>query len=460
MRIAMKKGKSAGPALLAAALSAWLATPAAHAGFNIQVLGPYTDPENSADQIYVATAQNEGTGGSFAAQTGVGVNTGSLLDALDVEVTTNTNNLVVDVEGTAGRSSTTYTANIDGTTKDAADGNQYPVFGDGNGGTYIGIGGEASIPGSGELTPTSAFVNTPYSVSQSTYWSTLGGTTKVYFNANASNPLNPVASPSTALYAGQPSSTLDPALQKPAGTVTTGASANNSLTALEVVEVASQGSLSGNVQANQFAIPFANIVVPKGTSGTVQGELGGDQPGDVPFDLSFGSAPPPSVTLSLTGSAPSGSNQIGAITISGHNGSYVPISVSVSGAAQSNGYLSVSGFTSGDEEIYALTATPGSGETLAALIAELNTAASTADAGAQAVAITPTIAHLFPTADIEVDIPGADGSNPAVLAYNLTGDSTGPSITAIGVVPEPTSIGFLVLSSVGLMIRRRRAMQA
>jgi len=441
MRIVTKKTlKTAGPALAAAVFSTLLSGPMAHAGFTVTILGPYTDTENSADQVYVATALNTGAATSSNV-------TGSDLAALDVTITTSVA-MGIDVEQAGSGNFATYTANVDGTTNNASgpDAGSKPVFGDGAGGTFIGVGED--LFASNPHAPSAAFDPT---FNNSAYL-TVGGTQDVYTNSNVG-----AASPTTSNYTGQKLSTFDPAFQP----VNPGTTNNGDVTALEVVDSASSGS--GVVLASQFAVPFANIVVPKGATGTVSGLIGGDVGLNVPFSVTFGT--PVSTggpTLSLTSSAPTGSTEIGSgITISGQHGSYVPTPVLVPSAAQTNGYLEVSGFTpSTDPEVYALTATPGTGENLSALIAELNTAVSSADTGAQAVAITPTIANLFPTADIEVDIPGADGSNPAFLAYNLTGDSTGPKITAIGVVPEPTGIGFLVVGGLGLLARRRRAMQA
>jgi hypothetical protein len=441
MRIVTKKFKHAGPALAVAALGVCVGVPAAHAGFNVTVLGPYTDTANPTYQIYVATALDNG------ALTTPSNNTGSLLTALDVVVTTNGSvDLGMDVEQ---HPTGTYRADVDGQD------NSSPSFGTSSGGTFIGIGQDnLSAAAGGANQPDAGFDPTMTTSS----WTTVGGTQDTYVNAQVG-----AAAPVAAKISGNLTATgLDPAF-KNGTTVNQSAINNGSVTALEVVENGNAGN--GAVEADQFAVPFANVVVPKGTTGTISGLLGGDVGLNAPFSVSFGTTVTSvQTTLSLTSAAPSSSNEIGTgITMSGHNGSYVPQSVSVSGAAQTKGYLEVSGFTATDPEIYALTATPGTangGETLAALIAELNTDVALADAGATAVAITPTIAHLFPTADIEVDIPGGDGSNPAFLAYDLTEDTTGPSITAIGVVPEPTSIGFLVLGGIGLLARRRRAMQA
>lgn len=441
MRSTSKKKMQVASALVAAAFGGWLAVPAAHAGFNIAVVGPFVDTENSADQIYVATAVNEGTGGAFTESTG---NSGSFLDGLQVVVSTSAAP-AIDLTG----SSSKYTANVDGSVSVSGGpdtGNQ-PIFGDGTGGTFIGVGNENTAAGSDQA-PDEAF-NEATTASATNNWVTSLGTTGVYLNSNVNG-----ATPNNA--SGK-ASTLDPAFQNP---LTLGVSTNNTISALEVDEVATPGTGSGegNVLDTQ-AVPFANIVVANGTTGSVSGVLGGDLGKPVIFSVNFGAASTVTAvtTLSVTNSAPSTGTLIGTIAMSGHNGSYVPMSIAVTGAAQTDGYLQVGGFTAGDEEIYALTVTGATSAT----IGDLNAALSAADPGAQAIAITPTIANLFPGATIELDVPGTGLANPDFLAYDLAGSGeTGLAITNIGVVPEPTGIGFLILGGLGLVARRRRAIQA
>lgn len=474
MRFGKKKTlKMAVPALAAAALATWTGVPSAHAGFVVSWYG--NGPVETIDtgngvlyQDYVLQAYNDNAASTPSSPTG------TTFYGADVIIQSSAP-LGIDVEANtvAGspvtNPSNTYTVNIDGSMNDtnpnlnSKNATGPSTFGDATAGTFVGIGNGAFDP---------TFVSSQGE--SGTPVTTQLGTQKVYINSQV--PSKSVANAATAVYSGALSA-IDPQFEnsgsvdgsinnigtksKPNFVYTSNDVSNGNITALEVDTADTLGNGKGNpLDTNPNApIPFLNLVVPVGTTGTVSGLLGGETGLNVPFSINFPvAATSGSVSLSLTNAAPSGSNQIASITMSGHNGSYVPQSVAVTGAAQTKGYLEVSGFTAGDAEIYALTATPGSGETLAALIAELNTAVAASDAGAQAVAVTPSIAHLFPTADIEVDIPGGDGANPAFLAYDLTGDTSGPTISAIGVVPEPTSIGFLVVGGLGLLARRRRAM--
>ncbi|MGA2229757.1 MAG: hypothetical protein ABSH22_02425 [Tepidisphaeraceae bacterium] len=455
MRSTSKKKMQVASALAAAAFGGWLAVPVAQAGFNVTVTGPIAIT-GSTNQEYVVSATNLGAApGEFPATGNAGAfapeNSGSELVGVDATITTTGGkDLVIDIVDVNGDG--LPDADIDGSLPPATYYNNQvappqPSFGATSLGsnkayTFISIGNKVYVPGQKSNFPTATLA-----------------ATKVYINqfTAPNNPVNPpiAVNLSTSSDFGGGGGTV--ATAPPAAPPFVDPNfLNGTVTALEVNAAGDNG---GPVATAGAGIPFANIVVPAGTSGTVIGQLAGDINYGADFTVNFGAtATSVATTLSLTTAA--SFTNIGTVSISGHNGSYVPQTIST-GANTIKGSLEVTGFTSGDEEVYALTAAPGTGETLAALIAELNTDVSGTNAGATAEAITPTIANLFPSADIEVDIPNAGtGSTPAFLNYDLSEDSTGPTISAIGVVPEPTGIGFLVVSGLGLLARRRRAMQA
>jgi len=438
-----KKMQIAGPALVAAAFGGWLAVPAVHAGFNVNVSGPITVGSN---QEYVLSAVNEGNGGTFP---GTGLpgtfpagNTGSELTGVDATIIVNGGkDLVfdlVDVDGdgvpdadiTGQAPHGVYTYNYSthsGTTVTPPTPSFGASLGSGKAYTFVGIGSSTYTSGP------------PFGTSETTNTQATG----VYINSNISTHPGGPTGPQAVYFSKQ--GTVDPNFT------------NGTVSSFELLTALTAGAPTATAG---LGIPFANIVVPAGASGTVYGSLGGDAGLAADYNVTFGTTVVTSTNTTLSLTTAASFTNIGTVSISGHNGSYVPQTIST-GANTIKGSLEVTGFTSGDEEVYALTAAPGTGETLAALIAELNTDVSGTNAGATAEAITPTIANLFPSADIEVDIPNAGtGSTPAFLNYDLSEDSTGPTISAIGVVPEPTGIGFLVVSGLGLLARRRRAMQA
>jgi hypothetical protein len=438
-----KKKMQAASALAAAAFGGWLAVPVAHAGFNVSILGPFTDTENSADQIYVATATNLGSGGTYTESTG---NTGSMLVGMQVSVTPNSAP-VIDIE----KAGLSYSVNIDGTLNTSNGGTLnpdvggQPVFGDGSGGTFIGIGNEATA--NDPQAPDQAYSQAATTATVgAVLWLTSKGTSGVYLNGSST----------TAVTSGS-SSALDANFKN---TLTTGLSTNNTISSLLVDEVITSGTGSGegNVVDN-LAVPFANIVVKNGTTGSVSGLLGGDLGLNVPFSVTFGTpVTTGTTTLSLSGSTPASSNLIADTAIVGGGtkpGSYVPQSFAVTGAAQTNGYLEVSNFLTTDPEIYALDVVPGGTTPLSTVISDLQTALGS---GGTVKAITSTIGGLFLGDNVEVDF--ASGFNPAFFAYNLAGETSGTAITSIGVVPEPTGVGVLILGGLGLAARRRRASRA
>jgi hypothetical protein len=170
---------------------------------------------------------------------------------------------------------------------------------------------------------------------------------------------------------------------------------------------------------------------------------------DLPISASADDGP----FMQLSGTALAGTTSLGTITMTGSNGSYVAQTITVTGAASTAGALSVGGFDpTNDEEIYGLAATTNN---LATLIAELNAAVKVEDTGATATTVQSNVASVLAGDNIEVIFPD-NGTSPNIFSYNLTGDTTGASITSITVVPEPAIAGTLVLGAVGFASLRKR----
>jgi hypothetical protein len=234
---------------------------------------------------------------------------------------------------------------------------------------------------------------------------------------------------------------------------------NGTVTSMRIVSAYASASFKGP-SANVTAVPFANIVVPNGASGTVSGSLAGDQGAIQPFSIQF----PAQIlgpSMQLASSAIAGATTIGTITMTGPgHGNYNSQTVAVSSPAQVSGALTVNGFTAGDQEIYGL-AIGGTAESTAALVAQLNAAVALADAGAVAVptsTLSASLQSVLAGDQIAVLFPGADAGSPNIFSYDLNGGATGETITSITVVPEPTGIGALVLGGLGLLGRRKRRM--
>jgi hypothetical protein len=251
----------------------------------------------------------------------------------------------------------------------------------------------------------------------------------------------------------------------PGTSSTVGTVDNGTIHSLQVESLANDGP--GGVEIlDNFAggLPFANVVVPFGTTFTIHGGVGGDIGSTYFFGqvLTAGTVQSvSSLSISLTGTVPSSSNLIAALTIHGANGLYNPVTTPVTGAGQTKGYTTVTGFSpNNDAEIYGLDAT---GETsLTTLIADLQTALNTADPGATAEAPTGSAAGILTAAgdNVELVFPNTTtpSTSPAVLAFDLSNYTANGTvtITSITVIPEPTSLGMLVLGGAGLLSRKRR----
>jgi len=430
------------PALAAAGLGAMLGVPAAHGNFVItiqQINGPVDYPTDASIggsgpmgaglTEYVLSALNTGVGG-----------TGTNLLAEDVTINSSAN-LVIDA---------------------AQDVNQDHKA-------------DANIAGAPGFSPTATNIGLPGKKQTLSFLSTVTPTFGVYDeNSDPNNGFDStfvsIASPPSNTY-GDPG--LIPTVVQVNGNVGTAATnaflsngtntpdpafLNGTVTSLRVVAAYTSASFKGP-NASITAVPFANIVVPNGASGTVSGSLAGDQGAVQPFSIKFPVASPgPSMQLASTAIA--GSTSIGSITLTGHNGNYLPVTTAVTGQAQTSGALTVAGFTSGDEEVFGLAAS--SPETLALLAGQLNAALAASDPGAT-VSLASTVADPGLAAvlaaggdNLVAIIPGADAGSPDIFSYNLNGLATGSTITSITVVPEPTGIGALVLGGLGLLSRRKR----
>jgi hypothetical protein len=164
------------------------------------------------------------------------------------------------------------------------------------------------------------------------------------------------------------------------------------------------------------------------------------------------------------------------ITLTGSNGGYQPVEIAVASGAQTTGELTVTNFNpASDQEIYVLEAnsngTPLTSAQLTQIITDLQGALALggpADGSVGLYSSLPaSIQALFHgTYNLELTFPTGNSpvlaTNPDVLAYDFSGYTTIPNVTfsAIGVVPEPTGVGVLVLGGIGLMARRRRMARA
>jgi hypothetical protein len=417
-----------------------LGVPAAHGSFVItiqQINGPAdypTDavvggsgPQGAGDTEYVLSALNTGVGG-----------TGTNLLAEDVTINSS-KPLIIDTTSDINGDHKAD-ANISGAVGFAtvAHNKQFattvtPTFG---------VYDAASDPDNGfDSTFVSVAVPTvgPFGQPPNTYGDPGLAPTVVQVNAN-------VGTSAVNNYLSSQTGGVDPAFT------------NGTVTSLRVVSAYTSASFKGP-NASVTAVPFANIVVPNGASGTVTGSLAGDQGAIQPFTINFpASIVGPSMQLASTAIA--GSTSIGSITLTGHNGNYLPVTTAVTGPAQISGALTVAGFTAGDSEVFGLAAS--SPETLVLLATQLNAALAAADPGASvALASTvtdPGLSNVLAAGgdNLVAIIPGADAGTPDIFSYNLNGAAAGSTITSITVVPEPTGIGALVLGGLGLLSRRKR----
>jgi len=397
--VSKKKMRMILPALAAAGFGAWMGVPSAHGDFIVSLSTPKlgTGASLGLEDIVASAINNNGPLG-----------TGSTLEVEDVTINTTGS-------GTTGALFIDLNADIDGDGINDAD-----VIGatDQNGltaqpkfgaftGTFIGIGKVNGSTSSVNINIFDAAVNpAPFETTQ-----------------DAAATINPSYTNGT----------------------------------VHSLEVASAVTTSPPL-ASASAVPFANIVVPVGTSGTISGSLGGDQGSVEAFSINFGpilTTASVKAQLATTALAGTTANAASPITITGSNGSYKAVTVSASG---SNGNLTVNGFTPGDTEIYGLDVATTS-VSLLQVIADLNTAIL-ASGGAAGTAGVPagSAAGILTAAGDNVEITFPAGTTPSVFSYDLSADSA--TVSSITVVPEPTGLGALVLGAVGLISRRKRRQMA
>jgi len=215
-----------------------------------------------------------------------------------------------------------------------------------------------------------------------------------------------------------------------------------------------------NINSDTVAHKIANLVVPHGTPISAIVQIGSLLSGTVSevYTVSAGNIVVVTTpTISLTATPTHASNTFGPVNlVGGEPAGFAPQTIQVPVADAVTGSLVVNGFTTGNTEIYALEAQVGgvdaTGTALATIITELSGGAM----GVTVTAVTdPRIKAMFPLANVE-----ATGLDPSALNYDLTGDPNGATLASIGVVPEPTGVGVLVLGGLGLLGRRRRSVKA
>jgi hypothetical protein len=250
---------------------------------------------------------------------------------------------------------------------------------------------------------------------------------------------------------------------------------SSSVTALQVAATLGEGSsnFTGGIQANSTSgpAPFANIVVPAGTAFTVTGQLSSDAEGVAPqtFSLSIpNGGGSPSTGAKVSTSTAAANTVTGTISITGKgNGSYNESTVTPSNGV--TGSIALDPFSpSTDEEIYGLRileggSVPTNGD-LTTIVNELNV--NLAGQGTASLTAPGTSGSVLPSSffDVFVDItsPAINSNGTGFFNYDLSQSATAadsPLVVAIGVVPEPTGVGVLLLGGFGLLARRRKMNQ-
>jgi len=424
-RMTKKNLKVALPMLAAAAAGVWM-VPSAKADFTVSIVPAGTSGGNS---IYVAEAVNT-PGPNNQTTTILGV---------DVTITTaaTAGGIVTSIEG----STATKGVAVDGRYGD-------DFFGDPTGGTFVGIG-DQPLP-----TPPTPYTDPNDGVQSLTL------AAAVYTGTNV-NPdfsgATTVAHGTGAVYTGSKTSTYD-----------SGFKVANSLHALEVAATLKGGS---GVDTSTGAIPFANIIVPTGTVATLNGQLSEDFPGTPAqfFTITTNTTPPPPPGGAKVLTATTASGTVtGTLNVTGKgSGSYNVATTTLTNGV--TGSVAIDPFSpSTDEEIYGLRilengAVPTNGD-LATIVNEINS--NIVGQGTATLTAPGTSGNVLSTSffDVFVDItsPNINSNGTGFLNYDLSGSSTigdSPVIAAIGVVPEPTGVGVLLLGGFGLLARRRKLNQ-
>jgi hypothetical protein len=436
------------PAVAAAGLSAWLGAPAAHASFNLAFVKGAT---SGGYTVWTLTAQNDGTAG--AQQQPQGFLTGTGLIALDLILDTPGSfssttgamfiDLNADIDGDGASD-----ANVDGAA-DETNGTTQPSFGSALG-TFIGFNSASPTNKHTNTTPlegNSVYVNSQ-TYTQFTQAAVGGGTTSAQGTP---------AIYETSQTPDNETSELDPAF------------VNGTVHSLELIIQASQNDTVAHAIAN-FVIP-SNVV---GTATALITPTASPSNTETYTLFTIGTPPPSTLSIALTSSS-TNTAAAAPITLVGSNGGYQAVEISVASGAQTKGELTVTNFNpASDKEIYVLEAnsngTPLTSAQLTQIITDLQAALTPANGSVGLFSSLPaTIQALFHgTYNLEVTLPTGNAptagaaTNPDELAYDFSQYTTipGVTITAIGVVPEPTGVGVLVLGGIGLMARRRRMAKA
>jgi hypothetical protein len=412
----ISKARKLLPVVAGAALGAWGAVPAAHGDF---IISMSAGKVVGFDTVYEVFAQNTGTGQD---------STGSKLTGFNFTVTTASHDLIIDTAADIDGDGTND-ADVSGAS-DKTNGSPTPQFNAATG-TFMGLPSSAT----GKTVATSSeVVNDVFINSQTSYYNPTTPTQAVWHSLN-----NNVTS-----------------------------AIDTNFTHGTVSSLQMEASATGSGVTDTSAVPFANIVVLTGTEFTVQGTLTGNTgtPFTIPNTVVGISNSGP--TLSVTGTVPGSSTSVGSITLTGGSGSYGAQSTgNIVSGAQTTGYLMVHGFSpTSDGEIYALgvdaNGSPATGATLTSIIIDMNAALQLADGSTATVTtVAPAVGALFPFANIELNLPNGpspSSASPAILAYDFSTYTTNGAITVtdIGVVPEPASLGMLVLGGFGMLGRRRK----
>jgi hypothetical protein len=441
------------PAVAAAAVG-WVGVSFARASFNLEWNAGLTVGNYS---IWTLTAQNDGTAGQQ--QQPQGFLTGTGLLALDLTISTPGSftstvgamliDLNADIDGDDNGNGLHQQADADVTGQpDLSYGTQTPRFRSALG-TFIGY--NTHKPYTGATTTTTALEGNEVYVNSQTYANFTqpavgGGTT----SAQGTPAIYETSQTPDGL-----TSELDPAFL------------NGTVHSLEVIIQLPQN--------DTVAHPIANLVIGNGILPAAIALLTptANPSNTETYTILPGEQNGPSIYLTSNSTAfPSA----GTINLSGGNGIYGAREISVPNTAQLAGELTVTGFNPpGDKEIYVLAVdSSGSLATtdLSLIISQLQAAITTGENGSGPVDATVTTFASLPasiqglftpnTYNIAITFPtGNDASgfatSPDSLVWNFGRFFVGYiTVTNVGVVPEPGSVGVLLLGGIGLMGRRRR----
>jgi hypothetical protein len=349
------------------------------------------------DDVYVLSALNNGSYDSGS----------TLLDADAIIYSDQANQYLVidmsdDIDGDGNRD-----ANITGA-QDETFGQPQPSFGSALG-TFVGISNRAT----GKYADSSLFedyVNNPAGTSPSTPADFLSG-----------------------------KGTLDPNFT------------NRTVSSLEVLTLFLG---NGGTLASNAPVPFANIVIPTGVPISFQGVLGGNSGHATAFVGNSSSGILPTVGLLVNGPE----DIVGSINVA--NGQPAA-PVSIGSSAQTAGEVVLTGLTTGQDAVYALTITGES--SLPQLIASMNTAVGIADPGGFAQAPAPALSALFPGTTVEVVIPTPNFYYSFSWDFSSYITNGSPILTQFAAVadppnliPEPSGLRLAGFASAMLFARRRR----